>query len=85
MCKVCLQVGENTATITNLFEIEVNGTLIHSKKVSETVVYIFNGVHKLYYFIQQDGDGFVDNEFKKNKIKAAVQVALRTASHNSEQ
>ena len=41
MCEVWfhIQIGENTATVTNLFEVEVNGRLIHSKKVSEAASY----------------------------------------------
>jgi len=48
--------GEGTPGATGYFEVDVAGTLVHSKK---------------------NGDGYVDNEAKLNKIKQAIEAALK--------
>jgi len=48
--------GEGTPGATGYFEVEVDGTLVHSKK---------------------NGDGYVDDEAKLNKIKQAIEAKLK--------
>ena len=78
------QTGESTPGITGWLEVEVNGTLVHSKKVGNGR----GGCNKMGCTLQlcvcvcvcvtvQNGDGYVDSEAKLKKIKDAIEAALK--------
>ena len=82
------QTGESTPGITGWLEVEVNGTLVHSKKVgigegdavTEWAV-LCNCVCVCMCMCVcvtvQNGDGYVDSEAKLKKIKDAIEAALK--------